>query len=185
MPSSPGVTICSPVNGSSNTAPIHILAAGRDSVTTAGMDVWIDGVKFNWYAGATTVDVMDSNIGPGMHQLDIYAVGTNGEKQFATVTFSVSGGTACPVPSSPGVNICAPVNGATVGSPVHISAAGRDNSATAGMDVWLDGKKVGWFPGNTVVADVSNVGAGSHQLDIYAVGVDGELQKTTVVFAVM
>jgi hypothetical protein len=63
-------------------------------------------------------------------------------------------------------------------------AAGRDNSITGGMDVWLDGRKVGWFSGNAVDTQVNNVGAGSHQLDIYAVGVDGELQKSTEYFTV-
>src|ERR1041385_4910375 len=87
----------------------------------------------------------------------------------------------CPQPTSPGVNICSPVNGSTVTSPFTISAAGRNSVATDGLDVWLDGKKLGWYPG-TVVNTQTSLATGSHQLDIYAVGVNGELQEKTSVF---
>jgi hypothetical protein len=181
-PASPGVNICSPANATSAVSPVRILAGGRDAAPTAGMDVWIDGTKFGWYGGATTVDVT-APLGVGTHELDVYAVGTNGELQKATSVFAVSGAT-CPAPSLPAVNICAPMNNARVGSPLVISAAGRDNSATAGLDVWLDGVKVGWYTGNTVATQVPSVAGGLHQLDIYAVGSDGELQHSTVVFSV-
>src|SRR5689334_6445899 len=90
---------------------------------------------------------------------------------------------SCAQPSSPGVNICSPLNGSTVTSPVTISASGRNTNATAGLDVWLDGKKVGWYTGTTVNIQVT-AATGQHQLDIYAVGVDNELQEKTVVFTV-
>ena len=103
------------------------------------------------------------------------------------VLLTLLGGTAaaqsCPQPSSPGVNICAPANGSTVTSPFEISASGRNTNATAGLDVWLDGKKVGWYNGTTVDIQVS-AAAGTHQLDIYAVGVDNELKQATVFFTV-
>jgi hypothetical protein len=86
------------------------------------------------------------------------------------------------VPASPGVNICSPTNNSTTGSTVHVWAAGRDHSTTQGMDVWLDGRKMGFFPGNAVDVQLSNVAPGSHQLDIYAIGVDGEKQLSTVFF---
>src|SRR3954464_15915314 len=84
--------------------------------------------------------------------------------------------TSCAQPASPGVSICSPANGSTVTSPVTISASARNTNGTSGLDVWLDGKKVGWYQGNTVNIQV-NVAAGNHQLDIYGVGVDNELQE--------
>jgi phospholipase C len=174
----------SPVNGSTVTSPFLISAAGLNSTatTTAGMDVWLDGKKVGWYTG-TSVNIQDT-AALGTHQLDIYAVGNNNELQVTTVLFSVatsSGGGPCAQPSTPGVNICSPLNGSTVTSPVTISAAGRDNSTTEGMDVWIDGVKFGWFPGTNVSAQAT-LASGSHQLDIYAVGTNGELQKKTSIF---
>jgi PKD repeat protein len=180
IPSSPGVTICSPTS-STTSSPIRILASGRDSVATAGMDVWVDGVKQKWFAGSNTVD-MTLNVSGGIHLLEIYAVGTNGELRKGFVTFSIRTTTSCLVPVLPGVNICSPSSGSTVSSSVHVLAAGRDHSTTQGMDVWLDGRKMGFFLGNTVDMTLSNVAPGSHQLDIYAVGVDGEKQRATVLF---
>jgi PKD repeat protein len=180
IPTSPGVTICSPLS-STTSSPLNILASGRDSVTTAGMDVWMDGIKLKWFAGSNTAD-LTVNASAGTHLLEIYAVGTNGELQKGSVTFTITASTTCAVPSSPGVNICSPVNNSTVASPIHVWAAGRDHVTTDGMDVWLDGRKLGFFAGNIVDISVANVGPGSHQLDIYAVGVDGEKQKATVFF---
>ena len=188
-PSNPGVNICSPLNGSTVTSPVTISATGLNSGSTSGMDVWIDGQKFNWYGGATTVNAQ-ATLAAGTHHLDIYAVGTNGELQEKTSIFTVgsstsgggtggSGGStgSCTQPASAGVNICSPSNGSTVTSPVTISAAGRDNSATQGMDVWIDGVKFNWYGGTNTVNAQATLAAGSHELDIYAVGTNGELQE--------
>src|ERR1044071_2657136 len=111
QPASPGVNICSPVNGSTVTSPFMITAAGRNTNSTAGLDVWLDGQKVGWYVG-TIVNIQDT-AAAGTHQLDIYAVGTDGELQVATSFFTVgtSSGSGCTVPSTPGVNICSPLNG--------------------------------------------------------------------------
>src|SRR5512140_3179448 len=159
-PASPGVNICSPANGSTVTSPFMITAAGRNSGTTSGMDVWLDGTKVGFYSG-TTVNIQVS-AATGKHQLDIYAVGTNGELQETTSIFTVgsttsgggtTGGTTggtCAQPASAGVNICSPLSGSTVTSPVTITAAGRNSGTTSGMDVWIDGVKFGFYNGNTV-----------------------------------
>jgi FG-GAP-like repeat/Bacterial Ig domain len=190
QPTSPGVNICSPMNGSTVTSPFTIFASGKNTNATAGMDVWLDGQKVGWYGGTTTVNIQDT-AGPGSHQLDIYAVGVDGELKLSSSIFTVGssvggggGGGACTTPSSPGVNICAPANGSTVTSPVTITAAGTNNGSTEGMDVWIDGHKFGWFGGTNMVNTQATLGAGTHQLDIYAVGTNGDLQRSTVIFSV-
>ncbi len=192
QPTSPGVNICSPMNGSTVASPFTITASGRNTNATAGMDVWLDGHKVGWYPG-TSVDIQETATA-GSHQLDIYAVGDDGELKLSTVVFTVGsssggggggGGTGtCTAPSSAGVNICAPANGSTVSSPVTITAAGTNNGNTSGMDVWIDGQKLGWFGGTNMVNTQATLGAGTHQLDIYAVGTNGDLQKSTVIFTV-
>ncbi len=189
QPTSPGVNICSPANGSTVTSPFTISAAGRNTNATAGLDVWLDGHKVGWYTG-TTVNIQVT-AAAGQHQLDIYAVGVDNELQEKTVVFTVgsttgggTGGTTCAAPASPGVNICSPLNGSTVTSPVTISAAGLNNGSTSGMDVWIDGQKFNWYGGTTTVNAQATLAAGTHQLDIYAVGANGDLQKNTSVFTV-
>lgn len=195
QPSSPGVNICSPLNGSTVTSPVTISAAGRNTNATAGLDVWLDGKKVGWYTG-TTVNIQVSPA-TGQHQLDIYAVGVDNELQEKTVIFTVgtsttsgggtTGGTtsgACAAPSSPGVNICSPLNGSTVTSPVTISATGLNSGSTSGMDVWIDGQKLGWFGGTNMVNTTATLAPGTHQLDVYAVATDGALEKRTSIFTV-
>ena len=195
QPTTPGVSICSPIAGGTYPSPVQISAAGRNSGTTDGMDVWLDGHKVGYYSG-TSVNI-SVPAADGAHQLDIYAVGTNGELQEATVKFNVgsttsggggTGGTGgsgtCTAPSSPGVNICSPPNGATVTSPVQITAAGRNSGTTDGMDVWLDGNKVGWYGGTNSVNFSLAVASGNHELDVYAVGTNGELQLGRSMFTV-
>ena len=193
--SSPGVTICTPAQGSTVTSPVQITGYGMNNGPTDGMDVYIDGRHAGWYGGTTSLNISVTLAG-GSHQLDLYAVGVNGELQQASVTFSVGttsggggggtgGGTggSCAQPSSAGVNICSPLNGATVSSPVTITASGRNSGATAGLDVWIDGQKFGWYP-QTSISVQATLGVGQHHLDIYAVGTNGELQESTVIFTV-
>lgn len=169
VPSTPGVNICSPANGSTDTSPVHILASGKNTGTTAGMDVWLDGSKVGWYAGTNTVDIQDY-VAPGSHRLDIYARGTNGELQEATSYFTVPSNTNCPAPSSSGgIDLCSPVNGSTVSSPVHVIATG--GSAVDTIEVWIDGNKIAQEVGakGSVTFDLQfPLSAGSHRVHLNA-----------------
>ena len=120
---------------------MDIVAIGRNSGPTAGMDVWLDGSKLGFFPG-TTVGMTDVEAGVGPHQLDIYAVGTNGELKLKSSFFTV---VPCAFPAS-GVHICSPANesvpltvldsqlnlglprslGDWVASPFTITAAGRN-----------------------------------------------------------
>jgi hypothetical protein len=176
-----GVHICSPANGALVRSPFTITAAGRNINGTDGMDVWLDGTKLGFFADTTTVNLDNVKASLGRHQLDIFAVGVDGEKKLQSSVFN-----ACPIPDSPGVNICAPASGSTQEFALNITAAGRNSGPTAGMDVWMNGRKLGFFPGNFVDTILIPPGFGgqplSAQLDIFAVGVDGELQLSSVVF---
>ncbi len=55
--------------------------------------MWIDGVKFNWYGGTTTVNAQ-ATLAAGSHELDIYAVGQNGELQEGVSKFTVGTSTS-------------------------------------------------------------------------------------------
>lgn len=169
VPSTPGVNICSPANGSTVTSPIHILASGKNTGTTAGMDVWLDGTKVGWYSGTNTVDTQ-VYVSPGNHRLDVYARGTNGELQEATSYFVVPSNTNCPAPSSSGgIDMCSPVNGSTISSPLHVIATG--GSAVDTIEVWIDGNKIAQEVGakGSVTFDLEfPLSAGSHRVHLNA-----------------
>lgn len=52
------------------------------------------------------------------------------------------GGGACAAPSSNGVNVCSPADGATVSSPVQISAAATVSGGVYRFELWSGGKKL-------------------------------------------
>jgi hypothetical protein len=151
--------------------------------------VWLDGTKLGFLSGTTTVnyDNVPRALNPGSHRLDIFAVGVDGELKHRSSSFNLS--LDCATPDSPGVNICSPSPFVPScdfleGCPISIRAVGRNSTTTAGMDVWIDGTKLGFIPGNRVDTSFPFTPSNSHQLDIYAVGVDGELKLTTLRFFV-
>lgn len=70
------------------------------------------------------------------------------------------------------VTVCAPVNGTTVKSPVHLAAA--TSEAVLRMEVWADGSKLGEAPGNVIDTNFS-LGSGQHNVSVTAVEVDTSL----------
>lgn len=74
----------------------------------------------------------------------------------------------CAPPTTNGVNICTPTNGATVSSPVRVTAAGKMSNPMKLMELWIDGVKKASQPGGQLdySATLAN---GTHALTVYAV----------------
>jgi acid phosphatase len=53
-------------------------------------------------------------------------------------------------PSTSGVTISSPGNGATLFNPVHVVASASESIPISQMQVWDNGSKLGWYPGSTV-----------------------------------
>jgi hypothetical protein len=87
LPSSAGIHVCSPVNGSSNVNPVRALAAGRVSGTFSRMELWIDGVK-KLASTTSTIDVSYTLL-KGSHKFNFYAYNTAGQRWSAQVTATV------------------------------------------------------------------------------------------------
>jgi hypothetical protein len=87
-PSSYGVHVCSPANGSTVSSPVTVQAAAKIAGTLARMEVWVDGVKK--YSETTSTSLSTSiSLAAGTHRFDIYAVNTAGTKYVSTVTATV------------------------------------------------------------------------------------------------
>ncbi|MDQ1451536.1 MAG: hypothetical protein QOK38_1402 [Acidobacteriaceae bacterium] len=179
-PSTPGLNICKPVNGSTVGSPVSVQASSTVTGTISRMEVWVDGVKkFSTFSSNTLSTSL--SLASGSHNFAFYAVNTAGTKWEKTVTATVSGGGGtCGAPSTPGVNVCKPVNGSTVGSPVAVQAFATVTGTISRMEVWVDGvKKYSTFGSNTLSTSLS-LASGSHRFSFYAVNTAGTKWNTVV-----
>lgn len=183
-----GFTFCSSTTNATSPVPFSIGASGQTEMRK--IEVWVDGAKkleslenFSHYV------FLDGSIAManGSHSVTVYAAGWDNLLQKTSFTMNVGssgggGGGTCATPStSTAVNICAPANGSTVSSPVHVSAAG--GSAVTFMEVWVDGTKPYQTSGNKVDTFLT-LGNGSHTMTIYGRNSSGVIGKSTVTFTV-
>ena len=84
VPTTPGVHVCSPVNGSTVHSPVSVAARGTVTGTLARMEVWVDGLKK--YTTTTNNLTTTLSLANGSHRFDFYAVNTAGQKWQTTVS---------------------------------------------------------------------------------------------------
>jgi hypothetical protein len=178
-----GIRICSPASSANSPVKFSIGAAGPTPMRTAA--VWVDGKKVaEQLAHAfSTYSFLDASIplAAGSHAIAIYGVGWDNTLQQKSFTLQVgSGGGTCTAPSTPGVNVCSPVNGSTVGSPVAVQAASTITGTLARMEVWVDGVKKYTETTSKSLSTSIVLAAGSHRFDIYAVNTAGTKWVKTV-----
>ena len=154
------------------------------------MELWVDGKKIAeqfhaWADHRAWFDLGVSSNFPGTagtHNATMYAVDVDNRLQRLDWTFTSPSSSGCATPStSTAISICAPTNGSTVTSPVHVSAAG--GSAVTFMEVWVDGTKPFQTSGNHVETDLT-LGSGSHTMTIYGRNSSGVVGKATETFTV-
>ncbi len=170
--SSQGFDVCAPGTVTGSTA--HFSAAVNSFGKLRKVELWVDGKKvseqhhtwdqhgyFNYSAAFAA----------GTHQATFYAADVDNRLQRYDFNFSMGGG--CSAPSSPGVNICSPVNNSTVSSPEQVLATANITGSLARMEVWLDGVKVYTETASTTLSTSIPLGAGKHQFGVYAVNTAG------------
>ncbi len=165
-PSSPGAILCTPVAGSAVTSPVQFTGAGTGASGSVNhLELWVDGNKIGDYPGnKMSASVPLAN---GSHTATLVEVDSAGQFIKSTpVTFNVGsgggGGGSCTAPSSPGAILCTPAAGSTATSPVSFAGAGTGASGSVNhLELWVDGNKIGDFPGNTMSASVP-LASGSH-----------------------
>jgi hypothetical protein len=171
-PSAPGVNICKPVNASTVGSPVSVLASATVTGTISRMEVWVDGTKkFSTFNSRTLSTSL--SLAAGSHTFAFVAVNTAGAKWTKTVTATVTSVGACSPPGSPGVNVCKPVNGSTVASPVPVQAAATVTGTISRMEVWVDGAKKFSTFNSTTLSTSLGLAAGPHTLAFYAVNTAG------------
>ena len=88
QPSSRGVNICKPWNGSFPGSPTTVQATARITGTLARMEIWVDGVKKFTQTTSTTVNAA-VGLKAGSHHFEVFAVNTTGTVWRNAVTATV------------------------------------------------------------------------------------------------
>jgi phosphatidylinositol-3-phosphatase len=181
-PNSPGVDLCSPQSGQTYSSPVAVTAAGTGASGTVNhMELWIDGQKIGNYFANTIATAVP--LGTGSHAATAIEVDSTGAFIKSTPSVFVVGSTsgACAPPGSPGAILCSPVAGQTYGSPIQVTGAGTQASGAVNhLELWIDGKKIGNYPGNTISTTVAEP-TGSHAATLVAVDAKGNYLKSAVV----
>jgi len=180
VPTTPSVSICTPVPGSTVGSPTHISASAAPQAgrTITAMRIYIDNQARQTVNGNTIA--ADIALPSGNHALTVVAWDNTGASQTKSENFNVAGGTAPCLPTDPNVSsvrICTPAQDSTVDSPVEVSA-GATLQAITGAQVYVDNVPAHFddnFPvSNSFSIDVRlAMAAGKHQLAIVFYKNDG------------
>ena len=176
--------------GDLNGDGLHDIVLGAQSDATLGQDAF---VVFRATSKTTWASAQYFNAGTNVGPSGVAMGAFNGHEGFAGSTvfgntlhvFNPGGGTAgCSAPTSAGVHVCSPANGATVTSPVAISAAanGGTKPITA-MKAYIDGKQVAFTSSGSLSASVATA-AGTHVLNVNAWNSAGTVFTSQTTFTV-
>jgi hypothetical protein len=180
---SAGVHVCSPAPGSAVPSPVAInSAASGGSFPIVAIKAYIDGTQ----VAATETNTMRTSVAKaaGNHQLAVNAWDSNDKVYQTIVNFTVGSSTACGVPTTAGVHICAPAAGSTVSSPVAISAAANGGTAKiSAMKAYIDNKLVASSSAGTISGSAVEA-AGTHHIVVNAWNTAGKLFQSSATFTV-
>jgi hypothetical protein len=149
------------------------------------MEIWLDATKI-WQNSGNQTSTTTSNVAAGTHTITVYGRNSSGVVGSAKSTVTVGsgggggGGGTCSAGTS-AVTICAPANGASVASPVQVTAAG--SAAVTWMEVWFNSTKVWQGAGNSVNQSIP-AAAGTYTLTVYGRNSTGVLGSATRPFTV-
>ncbi len=165
------VTICSPANNATVTSPVSIIAQATDSAPITQTGIYIDGAEKYQVVGSSVNTSLP--LTAGTHRIAVQSLDSAGTfESVANVTVSSTTG-GCSAPTSPGVQICQPLSGATVSSPVAIQAAANVTGTFMRMEVWIDGvKKYSETTGATLNTTLT-MATGTHRFAVLAYNTAG------------
>jgi hypothetical protein len=142
------------------------------------IEVWVDGKKIAeqhhaWGHYAWMNFAYDGTFSQGEHSMTWFVADVDHRLQRFDTAFWVSQ-PPCYAPSSPGVNICNPLqNGFGYAQPVAVTAAANITGTFARMEVWRDSTKVYTQTNGLVLGVLVPSTPGVHTFTVYAVNTDG------------
>lgn len=190
--SDPSVTICSPTNGSTVTSLVHFVAGSRSSVPVLAMQIYEDDILVyqsregsidtflpissgphfivvkGWQSSGTPFSKSLRIKASNSHtSTSTTATGAGGSSN-SSATVTAQGRTDCSgTGASRSVTICAPADGSTMVSPVHVVAAGTSSVAVVAMQVY-DNDKLIYSNGSNSIDSYLTMRPGWHYLVVKA-----------------
>jgi hypothetical protein len=166
----PSVNICSPTNNSTVGTEVNVSATARTVAPISAMKVYIDGVSvYTFHDSSINISLV---LTVGTHKMTVKAWDTTGAITSASI--AVTAVDNPPPPPPPGctagalntVNICAPLSGATVSSPVDVEAYINASASVIATAIYIDGV-LKWSGGaNPQVSASLATAAGTHKLTV-------------------
>jgi hypothetical protein len=185
-----GIRICAPggfvkvASGSGGTTVrFSIGAAGPTAMRTVA--IWIGGRKYKEQLAHafSNYSFLDAPISLAIGTNAITIIGTGWDNTLQKKSFTVNVA-SCSPPSSPGINVCAPVNGSTIHFPLYLSATAKITGNPARIECLIDGGKSWVADTNSTVLDISfipnGIGPGRHRFDFFATNTAGTKWQKTV-----
>jgi hypothetical protein len=180
-----GIAQCSPTASSTVTSPVNFSVGAAASQPIRKIDVWVDRKKqFEQFAGAFFSNYAFLNaslpIAAGSHRVSVIAYGWDNSQVSKTSTIDVKASSSCSAPTAAGVHICSPASGASVSSPVLVTATAKVTGTIVSTQLWVDGVKNFNSPGSTTLTTSVSLAAGSHRFAVIATNTAGQKWESTV-----
>lgn len=172
-----GINVCAP--GASAMSPVKFSIGATGPTPMRTVAVWADGKKVSEQLAHafSNYSFLDASVAlaTGSHAITLFGTGLDNTLQTKSFTLQVGsgGGGGCAAPASAGIDICSPVNGASLSSPVSVSASGTVTGTFLRFEVWVDGvKKLTSFTTDGATLSLA-LAAGKHTFSFYAVNTAG------------
>jgi hypothetical protein len=177
-----GITMTSPVDGSTVTNPVTVSATATSSAGISYIQLYVDTVKQYQVNGSTLNYSL--TLATGTHRITTQAKDANGVyyKQTANITVS-SGSSGGGGGTTSGVTMTSPVNGTTVSNPVVVKATASSSVAISFIELWVDGVKKTQVSGNTLNYSIT-LSSGTHRITAQAKDANGTYYKQTAYITV-
>jgi len=174
---SDGVVISTPGNGATVVGAVHLMATATESEKIREMQVWDNGVKLGQYAG----DAVDATykLAPGNHSTSVIDLDASYKVLHkASVQYSVEA-------AVDGIQVISPSPAETFNmTTVHVVAQANESVAVKQVQVWDNGKKLGWYSGGDVNQYFS-LATGSHTVTVMDLDSNSNvLHRTSVSYSV-
>jgi hypothetical protein len=180
--SATGITLCAPTSSVDPSSPVTFRVGASNQTSGRKVEVWVDGKKmseqlkhtFSYYS------FLDAsyNLAAGQHNVTVFSAGWDNLLERYDFPLSV-GTSSCPLPTSPGLNVCSPLSNSTLGTTVQALASGKVTGTIARMEVWVDGVKKYSTYGSPTLNTSLTLTSGPHKFDFYIANTTGNLWEYT------
>lgn len=150
---------------------MHFVASASSSLPITGMRIYVDGVSA-FATGDRSLDVY-VGMGIGTHLVAVQAWDSSGAVFVSTQSITITGG----------ISVSTPLNGAQVGSPVHVVASSSATRPITQTVIYLDNNLVFTGSGSALDTTIAASG-GTHSLVVQSWDSGGAVYKQPLTIAV-